>query len=173
MPVVGDFKRLEALARGLAALKGAASKRALHRALSQEGLNQVAECFEGERDPYGRPWKPNRRGGRILRDTGRLLNSRSARVTAAGFELTFAAVYAAIHNFGGTIVPRAGGWLTFPYATQRGGKKRRGGWAKVRSVTIPRRQFVPDAPNLGPIWLPAFQEAAALELARQLRKGSA
>lgn len=68
--------------------------------------------FETGADPEGRPWVPSQRaieeGGRTLTDTGALLGSIAAAFDATGAIVGTNLVYAAIHQFGGTIRPRPG-----------------------------------------------------------------
>jgi phage virion morphogenesis protein len=99
--------------------------------------------FEQERDPQGKPWKPSRRvleeGGQTLTLSGDLKSSIGSRWGAdyaeAGPERSFgAAVYAAIHQFGGVIRPKAKKALSF-------------GGRVVASVTIPARAYLGFAPS--------------------------
>lgn len=80
------------------------------------------ERFETGRSPAGMPWKPSRRaeeeGGKTLVDRGDLLSSITEDwgkdYAAAGPEASGgAAIYAAIHQFGGEIRPRTAGALSF------------------------------------------------------------
>ena len=78
--------------------------------------------FEREQGPGGTPWRPSRRaiedGGQTLTLSGDLRSSIGTAsgkdYAAAGPERSFgAAVYAAIHQFGGEIRPRAKRALSF------------------------------------------------------------
>ena len=100
--------------------------------------DETRERFETGRGPDGVPWKPSRRvqeqGGKTLVDTGDLLASIredwGPDYAAAGPEASGgAAVYAAIHQFGGTIVPRTAGALSF-------------GGRIVSRVVIPARPYL-------------------------------
>lgn len=77
------------------------------------------------------------RAGEVLNViTGRLRTSVFARVTGDnGLEIGAGSgvSYAKIHEFGGTISARGGGWLRF---------KGSQGWATVKSVNIPARPYV-------------------------------
>ncbi|MEA3018406.1 MAG: hypothetical protein QOI38_3128 [Sphingomonadales bacterium] len=82
----------------------------------------TAMHFEQERGPGGVAWKPSERaiaeGGQTLTMSGDLRSSISSTFgpdfAAAGPERSFgAAVYAAIHQFGGTIRAKAGRALSF------------------------------------------------------------
>lgn len=94
--------------------------------------------FETETDPDGKKWRPSRRaieeGGQTLTLTGDLRSSIGSDYgrdfAAAGPERSFgAAIYAAIHQFGGTILPRVGRALSF------------GGGLYARAV-IPARPYL-------------------------------
>lgn len=63
--------------------------------------------FETQTDPDGNPWPPSMRAlaenGETLTDTARLRQSITSRSGPTGFEVGTNVVYAAIHQFGGTI----------------------------------------------------------------------
>lgn len=110
-------------------------------AMQEIALNLVSttiDRFEAERGPDGVPWKPSRRaieeGGKTLQDSGALKDSiepdfgpdfAAAGVLASGGP----AIYAAIHQFGGTIRPRAKKALSFAGRV-------------VASVTMPARPYL-------------------------------
>lgn len=88
-----------------------------------------------------------------LVDTGNLMNSvQLGSVSAKGnkAEVTVGTnvIYAAIHEFGGTIVARNAKALVF--------KTKDGIWHRVKSVTIPARPFMRPALDNG---LPRIKEA--------------
>ena len=68
--------------------------------------------FETQQGPDGVPWKPSyravRQRGQTLRDTGRLRDSITHRVSPGGDEVAIGTnvEYAAIHQFGGKTPPR-------------------------------------------------------------------
>lgn len=120
--------------------------------------DQTRERFETGRAPDGVPWKPSRRvlgldgsktgygphrpNGQTLVDTGDLLASIredwGSDFAAAGPEKSGgAAVYAAIHQFGGKITPKAGreGKDGHAPALRFGGRM-------LASVTIPARPYL-------------------------------
>lgn len=72
----------------------------------------VRDRFERTEDPQGKPWTPSKRaleeGGRTLSDTGALLSSIASASDAFSAIVGTNLVYAAIHQFGGTIRPREG-----------------------------------------------------------------
>lgn len=101
-------------------------------------VGMTDENFEREASPLGVPWKASERvrrdGGKILVDTGDLRGSIrpdwSATHAAAGPEASGgAAIYARIHQLGGTIRPKSAKALKTP-AGPRG------------SVTIPARPYL-------------------------------
>lgn len=113
--------------------------------------------FETETGPDGVRWKPSQRaleeGGQTLTLSGDLRSSigsaHGPSTAEAGPERSFgAAVYAAIHQFGGVIRPRVKQALSF-------------GGRVVASVTMPARPYVG--------WAPEDQEEAAEILTRHLR----
>lgn len=94
--------------------------------------------FDSERDPMGVPWKKSRRaqeeGGQTLTDSGDLRGSIredwGKDFAAAGPERSGgAAIYAAIHQWGGTIFPRTAGALKF-------------GGRLVSRVVMPKRSYL-------------------------------
>lgn len=121
--------------------QGAAAGRDLSPAMKEIAayLERVHRMrFETETGPDGRRWKPSERardeGGRTLTLSGDLASSIGSGYGPAfaevGPERSFgAAVYAAIHQFGGTIRAKAGRALSF-------------GGRIFASVTIPARPYV-------------------------------
>lgn len=96
------------------------------------------ENFDQERSPEGVPWKVSQRvkdqGGKILQDKGDLKGSIrpdwSATHAAAGPEASGgAAIYARIHQLGGTIKAKSGKALNTPFGP-RG------------AVTMPARPYL-------------------------------
>lgn len=171
---------LDQVRRALFQLVSAQSRRGLMKALAETARDQVAGGFAEARDPYGRPWVTSRRaaleGGRTLTDTAILRRSITSapdllQISPAGFTLGTNVPYAAVHQFGRVIRPKRGQYLTFrgPGAPAGKGKRAgRGGWARVRKVTIPRRPILPDA-GLPADWARAFESTAISYLEAQLR----
>ncbi len=115
--------------------------------------NDLAEMarqgFVHGESPGGEPWAPLKfRAGQPLRDTGRLMNSITHRVSRDYIEVGTNVKYAAVHQFGATIRPKRGKFLVF---------KPRGASNPIfaREVTIPARPFLPDE-TLPPDWLQAI-----------------
>ena len=100
--------------------------------------------FRDERDPFGQPWAPLnpayaeiKRGPGILRASGMLMKSITYRVSATEVAVGSNRVYAAIHQFGGTITPKSAQALVF-----RLGKR----VVHAGSVTIPQRPYLGFGP---------------------------
>ncbi|WP_418459761.1 phage virion morphogenesis protein [Brucella intermedia] len=96
--------------------------------------------FIDEKDPEGNPWKDlnplyakTKKGPGKLRGETRSLSQIVYQVASDSVEIGSNEVYARIHNEGGTIVPKNAAALVFSMGGQT---------FKVRSVTIPRRQFL-------------------------------
>jgi phage virion morphogenesis protein len=93
--------------------------------------------FETGKSPSGSPWPPSIRvrheGGRTLVLSGRLMQSVTYVASAHGVEVGTNAIYAAIHQFGGTIVPVSKPALAFRLL---------GKFVRVQKVTIPARPFL-------------------------------
>lgn len=171
---------LDQVRRALVQLVSAQSRQGLMKALAETARDQVAEEFAEARDPYGRPWVKSRRavleGGRTLTDTAILRRSITSnpdllQISPAGFTLGTNVPYAAVHQFGRVIRPTRGKYLTFrgPGAPAGKGKRAgRGGWARARQVTIPRRPILPDA-GLPADWARAFESTAISYLESHLR----
>lgn len=96
--------------------------------------------FIEARDPEGKPWKPlnplyakSKRGPGILRGETLALSQIVWQLADGGVEIGSNEIQARIHNEGGKILPRNAAALVF----QMGGKT-----FKVKSVTMPKRQFL-------------------------------
>lgn len=118
-----------ALRYDLSQVKGVS--RRLNRALAEAGdaeplLDEIGASlvtstqirFERGQGPDGKPWKPSARGGQTLVDTGRLLGSVTHRVSGRQVEVGTNVLYGAIHQFGGTIRPKAAGKLRFTIGSE-------------------------------------------------------
>lgn len=88
--------------------------------------------------PEGRPWKPSIRvrtkGGKTLVEHAHLRDSISHDADDRKAEVGSNLIYAAIHQLGGVIRAKAGGFLTFNIPGI--------GWRRVASVTIPARPYL-------------------------------
>ena len=92
-------------------------------------------------DAGGRPaWLGLRyRVGVPLNDTGHLRGSINQAFDQDSARVGTNCIYAAIHNFGGVIRPKKARWLYIPLAG--------GGGRRVKSVTIPQREFLTLTPQ--------------------------
>lgn len=162
--VTGDFDKLRNLQVSIFGLSTFCEE--AKRRLGEEGIRQIYDSFAKTRDPYDRTWKPAFRGGQTLTDSGRLRASFSSQPTFIGFQIGTRVKYAAIHQYGGVIKPKKpGGVLVFNLRTgsriaTKGGRRLKSPKAvttKVfaKSVTIPRRQIVPEG-SLGVNWTDGF-----------------
>lgn len=126
----------------LAALRGLAGVLADPTPLNQEiaalGESSTRLRFRSETSPDGTQWKPSLRaqlqGGKTLTASGHLSGSISSRSGANFAEWGVNRIYAAIHQFGGVIRAKSAGALRFRLAN--------GGFATVKSVTMPARPFL-------------------------------
>lgn len=178
------------LTRRLAAVKSPGFRVQMARNLAEEARTQISDGFQGQRDPYGKSWKPlqnpgkDRRGGMILQDSGRMAASVSTRAHVSGFRIDIPVAYAAAHQYGAKAHARAGRAIP----TSKRGRfisRRQASSAKGRSQRvaihggythggIPQRQMVPmnSTGGLGPIWTPAFY-AVANKLLNEHFRGAA
>ena len=101
--------------------------------ISSEIEKEVQMRFVNEVDPKGNKWKPNVRGGKILRDTGQLMNSIHRISDGKVGGVATNKIYARIHNEGGIIRPKEKSKLKF--------KGVDGKFVFVDEVEIPKRQF--------------------------------
>ena len=86
--------------------------------------------------PWQKSWRAKMQGGTTLRDTSRLYNSIKYTVSSDGKRVTVGTnvFYAPVMHFGAQITAKNGKYLKF--------KSSMGGWAQVKSVTIPPRPFL-------------------------------
>jgi len=113
------------------------------KVIGQAMLKSTRKRFDDQVDPAGHAWKAlnptyaaGKRGARILQESGMaggLLGSITAQVTGTTLQIGTNKVYGAIHQFGGTIVPRTYPALVF---------KLNGRLYFARKVTIPARPFL-------------------------------
>lgn len=100
-------------------------------------VSSVLHRFETGQGPAGVPWKPSIRarvqGGQTLIDSGRLRASITYIPGPSSVEVGTNAIYAAIHQFGGTIHAKSAPHLTFKIG---------GRFVSKDHVTIPPRPFL-------------------------------
>lgn len=102
------------------------------KSLTEGTFNSVGASYRPK------PWPPKRDGTpSILQKSTTLAKSFHLEVAADHATLRTPMIYAAIHQFGGTIKGKP--FLRFQWAPGR--------WAVVRQVTIPARPFFPVADN--------------------------
>lgn len=108
--MTGASVRIDApdLARALAGLRAAgADLSGLMEEIASHLEATTQRRFETEAGPGGQPWPASARareeGGQTLTDTGRLRASITREVSADALAIGTNVVYAAIHQFGGTI----------------------------------------------------------------------
>ncbi len=96
--------------------------------------------FVSQTDPDGAPWAPlnpdyraMKRNRRILTESGRLRDSINAQPSRDMVRVGTNVIYAAIHQFGGTIVPKSATHLVFRLAS---------GLVLADSVTLPSRPYL-------------------------------
>jgi phage virion morphogenesis protein len=127
-----------ALTRALAAAaETATDTRPLMQQVGAAVLTSTQMRFEREAGPNGNPWPPSLRarlgGGKTLRDSNRLYQSLTFNAQADQVEVGTNAIYAAIHQTGGTIRAKNKKALKFKVG---------GAWISKESVTIPPRPFL-------------------------------
>lgn len=106
----GIGKRLKTMAARLSDQGREKLLRGFGQILVSGAKRNIAE----QHGPNGEVWKATRRGGEILRDTGLLMRSIVYRVAGRAVQIGSNLVYAAIHQFGGTIKPKNGQFLAIP-----------------------------------------------------------
>lgn len=133
---VDDAQVLAALRRLADALGSRNSD--LMQAIAAKGEAATRLRFRTQTAPDGRAWKPSLRvqlhGGKTLTQSGHLAGSLSHRAGDGVAEWGVNRIYAAIHQFGGTIRARHAGALRFRLAN--------GAFAVVKAVTLPERPFL-------------------------------
>lgn len=113
------------------------------------GLVEVTQGrFESGKDPQGKSWQglnaaygATKRGPGILRESamrGGLMSSITFQTSSDTVQVGTNKVYAAIHQFGGTIKPKTGDRLVFRIGGQT---------VFARSVTIPARPYLGIGPE--------------------------
>lgn len=113
--------------------------------------------FEQGRDPAGSPWPPSLRalteGGKTLIESARLMQSQTHIASDTGVEVGTNVIYAAIHQFGGTIKQGAREQVLHFKHNARTGRTRfakansKANYAKkaqigARTITMPARAFL-------------------------------
>jgi phage virion morphogenesis protein len=134
-------------------------------------VNRIRLCFKLGIDPWGNPWQALKfRKGQPLRDTGRLNRSIVSKVDAIGVTVGTNLIYAPVHQFGATIVPKNKPRLVFPGPN--------GNLIFAKKVTIPARPFMPlrrgvQAVALPPDWSVLVVRAIRSYLSKAVEKAEA
>lgn len=103
-------------------------------------VSSVSQRFQMGIDPDGMPWQPSRRaasqGGKTLMDTSRLEKSVTyvTYPESGQVDVGTDVIYGRIHQDGGTITAKGGGYLKFI-----GGD---GGFVQIKSVNMPKRSYL-------------------------------
>lgn len=134
--------RLEAGDQALSALSGLVGRlddaTALYDELGRMLAGSTQHRFETETDPAGNPWPDSLRvltlGGKTLTDSTALRSSITWEAFASGVAVGTNLIYASVHQLGATIEAKASPFLHFAVPG--------GGYAMVKSVTIPARPFL-------------------------------
>jgi phage gpG-like protein len=112
--------RIEVTTEGLdAVMERLAGLSDLNRAVLLDQLGGLVETqtkkriADEKRSPDGKPWKPNIEGNSILFREGYLLGSVRHVGDASEVRIGSGLIYAAIHQFGGTILPKKARKLVF------------------------------------------------------------
>jgi phage virion morphogenesis protein len=125
------------------------------RAIGQDLAENIRLGFRDSTDPWGSPWQPLspltvllRRNGsaKPLMDTGSLRNSINAQADATSVTVGTNDKRGPVHQYGATIKPKKGKYLSFGNANV---------WAMLKQSTIPARPFMPiqgNQANLPPDW---------------------
>jgi len=115
-------------------MSAAAQPQTAMREIAALGESSTRLRFRTQAAPDGVAWKKSRKkSGRTLTQAGHLSGSISSRATSSEAAWGVNRIYAAIHQFGGVIKPRAGKALRFRVA---------GGFVTAKQVTIPARPFL-------------------------------
>ena len=111
--------------------------RGIHKELGEMMVSSTLRRFKREINPAGKKWKKSLRvklfSGKTLSDTARLKRSIHYEADAKKVEVGTDVKYAAIHQFGGIIKAKSGGYLKFTIGGQ---------FAQKKEVTIPQREFL-------------------------------
>jgi phage virion morphogenesis protein len=132
--------RIEVTTQGLdAVMERLAGLSDLNRAVLLDQLGGLVETqtkkriADEKRSPDGKPWKPNIAGSSILFREGYLLGSVHHISDANEVRIGSGLIYAAIHQFGGTILPKKAKRLVFTL---------KGKTVFATRVTMPARPYL-------------------------------
>lgn len=133
----------KAFLAGMARLRTAAVE--IGKPIGMALVEVVRERFQDARDPFGQPWAPLspayaaiKKGPGILRESQMLMRSITFEASADQVMVGSNRVYAAVHQFGATIVPKTAKALVFRLGD---------GVVRAKSVTIPQRPYLGFGPE--------------------------
>ena len=128
---VSGFDTIDAVLARLTAPQGETLIEALARLMREQIRERL---IAGGPSPDGAAWKPNREGRKpVLHRSGALARSIDYAVSGNQAVVGSGLVYAAIHQYGGTIVPKAGKALAFKVGNRN---------VFAKKVTMPARPYV-------------------------------
>lgn len=134
------------------------------RAIGTGLVTNVSRRFRTGMDPFGNPWpelnaayEAGKRNQFILQESGRLVESINRDVVGHELAVGSNVVYAAIHQFGGTIRAKRGPYLVFRIGGQT---------IKAREVFIPARPYL----GIGDEDEDTILDVAEVQLARAMRR---
>lgn len=173
-----SFKKVAEIIKAMNSLAGP-QKAALQKLLGQQAVTQAALGIRASKDPYGKTFAPlTSRVGIPLRRTGNNIQRSwtSGQETPTTFVFGSRFKWLATHQYGAVIKPVRAQYLVFQLegmqTRSRITKGKNAGkwgkwkedtstrkWVRAKSVTIPRRQMVPemDTGGLGKKWTGAFR----------------
>lgn len=165
----GDFAKLARLQSQVKNLVSDDLKLRLANVVGAAALTELQLGFRESRNPYGQAWAPLqlRKGGKPLLDTGRMRSSFSYQPSRSGFRIGTNFIGAKVHQYGATITPKRAKFLRFR-GKIHGRTRRTTPWIFAKSVTIPRRQMVPEG-RLGERWSKAINDSATRFLSRIMK----
>ena len=141
------------------------------RAIGAALVETTHQRFERGRDPQGSPWKPWSRGYAAITESRSILRGRSGsgglmgsvtfKVEGRGVRVGSNKIYAGVHQFGATIVPKNKKALVFHLGERL---------VFAKKVTIPARPYL----GFGPADREAVHEIVLAELRHALaaRRGA-
>lgn len=141
---VNDAKARQAISR---LISGIANIAPILDDVGESLTTSTKRRFEAGRSPDGRAWpvsiRAKKEGGKTLVDRGRLLASITYRASGNQLSIGSNVIYAAIHQFGGTIKAKNKPYLKFKIGNN---------FVRVKQVKIPARPFLGlDAQDRGEV----------------------
>jgi len=134
--VTDDLPKLQPMFKRLAKLGG--NPEPLLAKIASYGESSTRERFSTQKSPDGQRWKPSLRaqlrGGKTLTKDTHLGDSITPSTDGNRAQWGSNRIYAAIHQFGGTITPKNSSALRFQIPGL--------GWITRKSVTLPARPFL-------------------------------